>query len=257
MGLRTRIRLGFIAIGVLLLFVGTASYFEVRRLHTAIKSLVTDDAQKNIMMDNLLSVLIRQDNIVNDYLLTGDTELFCAQTASNLDEMGKVVNKMKQFDKNGSRLNGMENAIRYYRTIADSSYIMTVEEISGKMSWYDNHLSVAANELKTDIRNYINVTQSEYMNMAQGHIRTVYRSDIRILIALSTCFVILMMFYALINIFYLKPVVGMKKALDRYILEDKEYYVKSEAQDEVKDLEGYVEYLVQDIENRKQSDSQS
>lgn len=257
MGLRTRIRLGFFAIGILLVFVGTASYFEVRRLHTAMKSLVTDDTQKNVLMDNLLSVLIRQDNTVNDYLITGETELFSIQTNANLDEMGRVLNKIRQFDKSDSRLNSMEGAIKYYKTIADTSYIRTVEEISGKLSWYDNHLAVAANELKTDIRNYINTSQTEYMSMAQGHIRMVYRSDIRILIALVTCFVILMMFYALINIFYLKPIVGMKKALDRYILEEKDYYVKSEAQDEVKDLEGYVEYLVQDIENRKQSDSKS
>lgn len=126
MGLRTRIKLGFLAIGILLVFVGSASYFEVRRLHTAMKSLVTDDTQKNVLTDNLLSVLIRQDNTVNDYLITGEADLFCTQTDANLEEMSRLVKKIRQFDNSDSRLNNMESAIKYYRTVADSSYIKKI-----------------------------------------------------------------------------------------------------------------------------------
>ena len=94
MGIRKRIKLGFIALAGLLFLAGIISYFELARLNDIIQKIVDVGAKSVVLSNEMLDVISNQDNVVLKYINDSDTAAFVRNSniyMDNLNNIGKQV----------------------------------------------------------------------------------------------------------------------------------------------------------------------
>ncbi|MBE9488159.1 MAG: hypothetical protein IMY73_03150 [Bacteroidetes bacterium] len=246
MGLISRIRLGFVLIALLLLMVGATSYFEIRNLNKAIEIDSIERNQKNIHIEDLVLSQYNQKDIISQFALSNGNRDFYMQSRENLAYMITIVEKLAQYNTPECDVNEIEESLTKYKSILVKQDVQFADSLN---NWYNNELAVEDKILSENIVKYINSINIDYINKENNHLSSIYRKDVRTLITLLTCMLVLFMFFVLIRILYLLPILNIKKGIEGYLYNNRPYEVKSDGSDEVKILNGLVEQLVQNSES--------
>lgn len=248
MGVITRVRLGFVAVAFLLLMVGATSYVEFRRLNSTIESVTSDGNQRNALTEELLANIYRQANTVSSYMLTDSLDVFSRDSKNGIARISNTLKKIAQYETHKKELSKVEDAIAQYREVIEVSYVERVVAEEGRYVWYTSYLMPAQQNLGSSVLNFLNASHRELTSNALWQLNNIYRSDLKILITILACMFIIFMFFILIKVFYLKPIINIKNELEAYVLGDGDYEVRDSGIDEVKKINLLIEQVIQNSE---------
>lgn len=252
MGVITRIRLGFAAVALLLLMVGATSYFEFRRLNTTIENVTSEGNQRNALTEELLANIYRQANTVSSYMLTDSLDAFSRDSKNGIARISNTLKKISQYETHKQELSKVEDAISQYLVVVQVPYVQKIVAAEGRYVWYTSHLMPAQQNLGSSVLNFLNASHRELTSNALWQLNNIYRSDLKILITLLACMFIIFMFYTLIRVFYLKPIINIKNGLEAYLEGDSDYDVKDDGIDEVKKINVLIEQVIQNSDKNDQ-----
>lgn len=247
MGIKRKIQLGFLTIGILLFLSGLISSLELLRFNRATHELLTWNRASIELSRQMLDAVQEQNTALLLYI-TDSTGL---DTYKEMINQGNVA---------------FERAIvATEASIPDTSYLKQIRVTS--QSYNDIVKQVSDT---SDIRwftevyktSYFNLTQAikEFMvDIQQGTITyterlesNAYRASMVGIIALAGGIMLMLVFYFMINNYFITPVLKITRSLGGYINSKLPFEVQISTSDELQTLREHIKSLVDQNKRRQQ-----
>lgn len=120
----------------------------------------------------------------------------------------------------------------------------SAKQRKSRYSWYEEVYEPAYNNFVAQVKRYVDLSHGELAPRAELLSKNAYRSVTPILISLAVMISIVLMLYYFINIYVVKPILRVNKALSEYLSFRLPYRTKVEMIDEVKELSDNIEHLI-------------
>lgn len=250
MGIRRKIGLGFAAISCLLLFAGIFSYMEIINLKSISNTVVSMGARSVVMSNSMLSIISHQDSAVVNFIMENDTTSFIKNSKETLQKLELITNEAKQSFPNNKDLNEL---LEKYSDFID---ILTHNSDSSKydIKWYLTVYKEGYNEFVNTVKNFMYSAQQDVIEETDKLTQNAYRAIRQGLVTLIAAIVIIIMFYLLMDIYYVNPVIQITKALKNYHNLKTPFNVSIVGRDEVYMLKEYISQLMLKIESKNRKD---
>lgn len=249
MGIRSKIMAGFLSLGVLLLFSGLISYFELSELGRT-TSKVLDSSSRNIEFSKKMLDAVQDQNTallhievlgLNDY----DTMLIAAN-----DRFNKAIQETGFFVYDLPGLESIYTARSEFNRVVLEHMSDTLSR-EGHTRWFVETYKTSYYELTSAIKNFMIASQKD-MEVKTEELRdNAYRAIMPGIIALSIGILIIFIFYYFIDLYYVSPILKMKRGLDNYFNHGLPFSLEVEGRDEIVKLKEYIDQLIKLIKSKK------
>ena len=239
--MRFKIKLGFILIALLLFLAGVTSYIELTRLTSSVQKLIDNGAKSISLSKGVLDIIQDQNSKV---LMHYNDQSFIIDPISNSDlaVADSLYNQALISYPKSVELVAISKARAQYIKILSEKTDSTGVYLS---NWYISKYNVAYNDFTNSIKSFM-ISSQQYVVKETGRLKAnIYRTTMQSVAALSVSIVILYMFFLLIDLFYIKPVVAMTKSLQKYLDNDISFNVKVEGANEPLKLKELILILIQ------------
>lgn len=240
-GLRQKILYGFIILGCLLFFSGAVSFFELLRLTHNTKSIM-DTNRTDIELSKKMLDAVQEQNtallkIVGGYVVNADSIVM-----RSVNEFNEAFDEAYALHKSTDRLMDVELAkIRYNETVNQ----IFVDSIRNEnIEWFAEVYSNSYYELTLAIKNFMLSTQNVVDENTERLRNNAYRAITPGILTLGIAIIIIIVFYGLIDLYYIKPVIKITAGLRDFLHSKIPFNVKVEGKDEVLRLKEYIDELV-------------
>lgn len=248
MGIKKKIQLGFLILGLLLFFSGMISYFELNRLsrstHSMLGASIRNMELAKTMLDAVqdqntaLLQIIVAETVENDSMLMVGRNRF----DSIMSESKILIRDLQGFDSIYSA------SILYNRVVND---YLTDSLHRDNVGWYVNIYKTSYADLTSSIKNFMISSQRVTDLKTQRLEENAYRATMPGFIALVIAIVIVVIFFYFMNIYYIAPVVKLTEGLQKYLDAKIPFKVKIEGRDEVHRLRESIERLIDQTKSKK------
>ena len=248
MGIREKIRLGFLSLGLLLFFSGVISYFELNRLSVSTQSMLGASLRNMELSKTMLDAVQDQNTALLQMIVSGtrnsDSLLVAGRQRfeSAVGEAGTAIRDLQRVDSIYAA------SIRYNEVV--NSYLrdsLTHDNMGGFVEIYKTSYSA----LTSSIKNFMVSSQRAMDTKAKRLEDNAYRATIPGFVALLIAMVIVGIFYYFINLYYIDPVLRITGGLKAYLNSRIPFKVTVEGRDEVYRLKEYVESLIDQLKSRR------
>jgi methyl-accepting chemotaxis protein len=228
-GVRRKIRVGFILLGGLLLFSGLISVFEFSQLSRTTDELLDISVRDLELSRTMFEALDRQNTALQEGGTQTDSLLRLGEADFN-----RAFGEARQRNIYPARLERIaeakttyDNALAQHRAdTADTRY---------RLAWYD--LALHIKDLMIDSQNTVDQNTT-------GVQANAYRAMMPGIITLAFAILIIFIFYILIDLYYIRPVLKVGQGLGNYLNQKIPYRVQVDARDEIKELSDDISTLV-------------
>ncbi|MFI3263348.1 MAG: hypothetical protein R3Y26_10665 [Rikenellaceae bacterium] len=249
MGLRRKIGLGLTAISALLFFAGLISYLEITRLESISKTVVALGAKSVVISNEMLDIMSHQDSAIIKFIETRDTLMFTKESEITLKKLETVSEKVDSSFQANSNINAiLENQRQFIYTVNDSS-----DSTKFNTTWYFSTYKADYNKFVYSVKQFMRSTQQTVVEETEKLTQSAYRAIKQGVITLITAIIIIIMFFMLIDTYYIKPVTTITKALKNYHNLKIPFNVTVVGRDEVYMLKEYIEQLMLKIDAKKRN----
>lgn len=235
--------MGFISIGTLLLISGLISSAELVRFQRYASQMMHIN-QNSIDFSKKLLDAIQEQNTALLISITDTTGVYNRVFDAARVEFDQIYDQVIEYDQDNPVLSKIKEANQKYNTILiERGDSVTVEWFSQlyKTSYFD--LTQSIKEYMVDAQNLI----IHHTSVLEGN---AYRSTMVGIIALVSGGILMLMFYFMINKFFISPVLHIKDELQKHLSHNLPYDVNIDTTDEIKDLNDKISQVV--IKNNKQ-----
>lgn len=254
MGIRKKISLGFVVIGVILFFSSVISVFEFNRMRYSVSNLMRD----NINSINTSRMLLEITDEHNFTLLSKVIQDSSINTKEILNDE-RFDKYIKSIKKNFT--SQAEIAIVDSLTIAYSEYLSVISkapaimllDVKSRNDWYSNELKPVYNNLRTYKNKLGLLTQQALIRNTEELQEAYYRSIMPGIIAVGAGLLLVLLFNYFINLYLISPVLSIFKGIKNYKDYKKTYNVQFDNDDEIQDLNGEVKGIIDENKNLKKS----
>ena len=242
MGIKRKILLGFVLIGSLLFLSGLISSMELVRLNRSTSQLLEWSSRTIELTKNMLDLAQEQN-----------TALLMSVTDSAVDYRPAIQTKNAQF----------EEALNEARSYTDSREVQNVaaayEQYSGVISlipdslgigWFNDTYRNSYYELTKNIKEFMMATHNRITESTAELENNAYRASMVGIIALGAGICLVFIFYYLLNIFFIAPVLSMNKALKNYFTSNMPFKITIKTEDEMLELRDYIAQLIMALKNQ-------
>lgn len=244
--MRSKIKIGFTLIGLVLFLAGVTSYMELTSLTSSVQSLIDNGAKSISLSKNVLDILQEQNSkVINIY---GDKVVTINSVNSKeLMLMDSLYSQAVLNYPRSEELDAMIDAKQEYISI----FAEKIDSSSVHMShWYLSKYNVAYNNFASAIKSFMLSSQKYVVDNTAKLKSSIYRTSMQSVVALSVSIVILFVFFLMIDVFYIKPVTSMTKALDRYLFKGVRFNVEISGKDEPSKLRELIIVMVQRLKDK-------
>ncbi|MBE5033019.1 CHASE3 domain-containing protein [Gallalistipes aquisgranensis] len=247
MGIRKKIMIGFLSLAALLFFAGMVSLVELLRLSKTTQILL-DSSTRNIELSRqMLDAVQDQNTALLQMVVLGRNE-FDSLYLSGKQKFDHALAQATVTVKDLSELDSVYNARMRYNEVV-SAQLGTYRK--DDMDWFVNIYKTSYYELTTAIKNYMISSQSSLGTRASQLEGNAYRATSPGIITLGVAILIVLMFFFLIDLYYIRPVLKITKGLEDYLSLKIPFNVKMEGKDEVFKLKELIESLILVVKNKK------
>lgn len=248
MGIRKRIRLGFIALGLLLLIAGVISYFELASLDKTVSRIVDQDANSVALSRSILDVVASQDMLVIKYMNDSDSSSFAVANGLSMRNLNSV---MEDISNNYPPSPTLDSLIA-----AKDNYINVINQLDSsndiiKSTWYLNTYKQSYLSLSQSVKEFMNVIQQQVVNEVERFNSTAYRSIMHGIISIAIAIMLLIVLYYLIDLYYLTPIVKITKGVKNHLSSNLPFDINTESKDEVALLKELIEQMISNMKALK------
>lgn len=248
MGIRKRIRLGFFALGMLLFIAAIISYFELSKLNNSIKDVVDKGAASVTMSRSILDVMASQDELVVKYISDMDSTMFLIGNDISLRDINSLMEQVKSQYPHSEMLPPLQSAAKGYTDVITQFRGATKYD---NVTWYLTTYKGSYNFLVLAVKEFMTDIQQEVVREVAYFDNSAYRSIMQGIISISVMILLLCVLFFMIDIYFIKPVVGMTKGLKNYLTHNVPFNVTVEGREEIFQLKEHIEQLITNIKNLK------
>ena len=229
MGIRKKIMLGFTALCILLFFAGVVSVFEFERLSRNTQTILEVNTQ-NIEYSKQMLDAVQDQNIVL---------LQIAAFNSIVELNGK---KLPEIDS-------IYIADTIYNSIVNRAVFEAKD--SSDINWFTDVYSTKYSAIVRAIKNFMISTQSRMAVDTSQLESNAYRAVMPGIIALAVAILLTLVFARLVDMYYLKPIIQIKKSLQRWLSQRIQYNVTVDGDSEMAKLNELIKELILMSKNRR------
>ncbi|MCX4358522.1 MAG: hypothetical protein OSJ22_02650 [Rikenellaceae bacterium] len=248
MGIRTKIRLGFTSLGLLLILAAVISYFELARLNGITRRIISEGATSVELSNDILDAINREDGNIMIYLRDKDTVSFNRLSRKSLGDLDSVLYSMKSSFPENKLLDTLINRKKAYsetiNAFADNSALRDA-------TWYFTVYKHDYNALVDAVKDFMRSTQELVTVEASNIQQSAYRSIMQGIVSVGASLVLILMFYFLIEAYYITPIIRITKGLRNFLLMRVPFKVEITGRDEVFMLKEYIEQLLLRLKAKK------
>ena len=248
MGLKNKIRLGFLSLALLLFFSGIISYFELSRLSPSTHSMLGASFRNMELSKTMLDAVQDQNTALLQMIVSGsrdsDSMLIVGRQKfdSSMREANVLIRDLQGFDS-------IYAANVAYNRIVDAYLSDSLHKNS--VGWYVNIYETSYADLTTSIKNFMVSSQRIMDVKAQRLEDNAYRATMPGFIALLIGILIVVVFFYFINLYYISPVLKITDALKNYLNSKIPFKVNVEGRDEMFRLKESIEKLIDQQKSKR------
>lgn len=244
MGIKLKIRLGFLAIGSLLLLSGIISSLELTRLNNTTYDLLVK-SQNNIEFSKLMLDAVQEQNTALLLSITDTANVYDTIYISSAKDFTATLEKAEVAMNGSPELTAI--------ALAEKNYRLVVAQLndSTSLDWFSQVYKTSYFNLTQAIKDFMVVTQHQIIDFTSALKEKAYRATMVAIISLGAGLFLLVLFYYMINTFYVAPVIRIKTSLKNYLNNRLPFDVKIHSRDELMSLKEYIGQLI-DLTKNKQ-----
>ena len=248
MGLKNKIRLGFLSLALLLFFSGIISYFELSRLSNSTHSMLGASLRTMEQSKKMQAAVQDQNTALLQMIVSGsrnsDSMLIVGRQKfdSSMREANVLIRDLQGFDS-------IYAANVAYNRIVDAYLSDSLHKNS--VGWYVNIYETSYADLTTSIKNFMVSSQRIMDVKAQRLEDNAYRATMPGFIALLIGILIVVVFFYFINLYYISPVLKITDALKNYLNSKIPFKVNVEGRDEMFRLKESIEKLIDQQKSKR------
>lgn len=249
MGIRKKICLGFALLSFLLLFSALISYFELKRLRISSQGMLDASLENLRLSRGMLDAVQDQNTALLQILMHGNAH-FAPQLMEARGRLDSLVAEARASSESAPLLDSVSAASQRYRMLFDDR-LPEKEYADGNLQWFTEVYRDTYRNLMNTIENFLVSSQEKMDASAQQLQRTARRAIMPGVIALGIAIVIILVFFYFVDVYFIRPVVQMTRALKNYLAAKVPFHVKFEGRDEVSKLREYIETLIEQLKSKK------
>ena len=238
MGIREKIRLGFLALGLLLFFSGLISFFELSKLSRSTQSMLGASLKNMELSKTMLDAVQDQNTALLQIIVSGRSD----RESDSLLHAGREKFEAAISDAKISirDLQGFDSVyaanISYNETVGAYLRDSLRKE---NVDWFVDIYKTSYSDLTSSIKNFMVSSQNMMDAKARRLEDNAYRATMPGFIALVIAIVIVLIFY-----YFITPVLKIDSALKAYLDSKMPFKVTIEGKDEVYRLKERIESLI-------------
>ena len=248
MGIRKKIMLGFLSLGILLFFSGLMSYFELGRLTYSTQGMLNTSRQNLEISKIMLDAVQDQNKALLEIMVAGETSYDSLLRAGRARFDG-AVRQARTSSHAVAALDTVIAASIRYSSLVDSR--LAEGKSSDNVQWFVNVYGSSYYELTAAVKMFMVASQHMMDTEARQVERTAYRAIMPGIIALVIAIVIILTFFYLVDVYYIQPVLKITQGLHNYIHAKVPFNVTFEGKDEIFHLKEYIEALIEQLKSKK------
>jgi len=257
MGIRRKISLGFVIIGVILFISSVISVFEFSRMRHSVTSLMKD----NMNSINTSRLLLELTDEYNFELLSRVIQDSTVSSADMIydDRFDKYIGTIKKSfttQEEVSVADSLSNAYSDYIGVINQAPDIMVQDVSVRVEWYQKKLRPVYYNLKKYKKQLGLLTQAALANNTKELQEGYYRSIMPGIIAVGAGLLLVLLFNYFINLFFISPLVLISRGIRNYREYRKSYNVQFDNDDELQDLNSEVKGIIDENKNLKRARQQ-
>lgn len=248
LGIRSKVRLGFVVIGLILFLSGVIALFEFGRMSRHVSTLIAD---------NVASVNASRElhNLLAEY----HTQLF--EAVGNRD--AELVPKRREDDVYLQQLEKVElhattsvehsaaDSVRYtysaYMQVANEIGELWVYDNIQLRDWYFNRLQGIYEQLNAYMQTLMEVSQGALADNYYNLQDSFYRSIMPGVVSVGAGILLVLLFNYFLNIFLLIPLIKMNRAVQDYRHYNKSYDVHFDRSgDQIEELSDGIREIIEE-----------
>ena len=239
MGIREKIRLGFLALGLLLFFSGLISFFELSKLSRSTQSMLGASLKNMELSKTMLDAVQDQNTALLQIIVSGESDSLLhagrEKFEAAISDAKISIRDLQGFDSvYAANISYNETVGAYLR---DSLRKENVD-------WFVDIYKTSYSDLTSSIKNFMVSSQNMMDAKARRLEDNAYRATMPGFIALVIAIVIVLIFYYFVNLYYITPVLKIDSALKAYLDSKMPFKVTVEGKDEVYRLKERIESLI-------------
>lgn len=247
MGIKGKIRLGFITIGILLFLSGIISSLELARFNRATHNLLMKSHGSIDVSKQMLDAVQEQNTALLLAITdTSKSHVYDSLLAKGSRDFNKAFSTAEGALHDPSQLASIRTAAQYYQNVVgqvtDTTDIVWFTDVY-KTSYYN--LTHAVKEFMVQIQQ----RTIDYTALLE---QNAYRASMVGIIALGAGILLLLVFYFMLNNYFVGPVLKITRALKGYVNSRLPFDVAVSTRDEINSLKEYIAALVAANKKMKQ-----
>lgn len=238
-GIRRKILYGFMILGVLLLFSGIISWFELSRLSRTTTELLEESVRDLELSKNMFEAVNQQNKAL---LVRVSSPGADSRETDSLFRAGRA-----DFDRAFREAEERNIHPRRLQRIAEAKneYDRVLREVPfDSLEWYNRNYKIAYYDLALNVKDFMIESQNTIDQNALKLENNAYRAIMPGIITLGIAIIIIFVFYVMIDFYYIRPVLKVKQGLSNYLDAKIPYNVQVEGRDEIKELSDQIATLV-------------
>ncbi len=247
MGIKRKVQLGFWAIGALFFLSGVISSLELARFSRSTQSLLTRSHSSIDLSKQMLDAAQKQNTALL-LRITGPAEqgaLYDSLVKAGNTEFEQVYFAAEQSLHNSPELTPIHEAARYYNSIVDQVTDSTDVE------WFTEVYQTSYSNLTHAIKEFMVQIQQQSFEHTAALEQSAYRASMVGIISLAAGILLMLVFYFMINNYFIRPILQITSSLRGYILSKLPFEVKIHTRDELLQLRDHIAELI--ATNKKKS----
>lgn len=255
LGIKKKVSLGFVVIGLILFLSGVIALFEFGRMSRYVSSLIAN----NITTVNTARVLLNMGTEYNTRVFEaiGDND------PARLPKRGDADVFLQQLDRiyehsTVPQERVMADSVRYayaaYMQVANELETLWTYGYVGMRDWYFNRFQVVYDQLEHYLQELTKISQDALAQNYYNLQDSFYRSIMPGVVSVGAGIILVLLFNYFLNVYLLSPIVRMSRELRAYRDFNKSYHVMLDGnEDQLDQLNDDIRDLVEENKTLKRN----
>lgn len=240
MGIKAKIRLGFIAIGILLFLSGLISSLELVRFNRITHSVLEKNLNGLELSKQMLDAIQEQNTALLFLLTEPEAETaYDSLMAASKQNFDKALESAEKILLKTETLDSIrETSKRYYALIGE------IDE-NTDINWFTQIYKNPYYDLTLSIKAFMMDTQHQTIDYTSQLEQNAYRASMVGIIALAAGVLLMLVFYFMLKNYFINPTLQITRSLKGYMDARVPFNIKVSTRDEINTLREYIASLIE------------
>ncbi|MBO4570555.1 MAG: hypothetical protein J5699_01355 [Bacteroidales bacterium] len=243
LGIKRKVMLGCLVLGLILLFSGIISVYEMRSMNKYVSDVIADNIRSIDASKELLNVAEEH----NLSLMSGITEDYSAIDSVNVGEFREIFGNLRDSFRTTAEKKAADSVMfayaAYMQVVSEAEEVWQFDEYF-RREWFFDRLQPVYLKFRGYLNTLTNESEKNLISNSQTLQDSYHRSSMPSLISLALSLVLVVLFNYYLNYYIINPLLKVNRGIKDYRQFGRKYDEKVESSDEIADLNSNVKDLV-------------